>query len=114
MHYTVEAFPHDNYLEISLKGDVLKDTDAEKIQNLIIDYLREYKTKCNAVLIDMRELGRRASITSTFFRTGLVPNDVKYIRVAFLDLMLPQSTIKVAETMYRNKGINVKLFYDYN
>ncbi len=110
MSFTVESFPREKYLLIILKGEIVKDSEAEQMQNLIFESIHNNSNRFNKVIVDARQVGHRSTITSTFFRATQVPKEIKILQLAYVDRDTPESTARVSETMYRNAGSFIKLF----
>ncbi len=112
MSFTVKAVPQDYYLQILIHGEIQKDSDADKMQTQVIELIKNNQLNTSLILVDIQDLDKRASITNTFFRASDVPQEIKKLRIALLEKKEYEEKAKVTETMYRNSGTNLMVFYE--
>ncbi len=113
MSYTLKIIKHEFFLHLVLQGSIEKDAEADKMQEDLIEQLRQHPFKTKLILLDVRDLVGRGSVTNTFFRASSVPNDIKMLRIALLENSENAAKGKIAETMYKNSGTGMQLFTDY-
>lgn len=111
-NYTIKIIQQEHYLHIVVQGNVNHDSDADQMQADMIELIRNHPFKTKLILLDIRQLQGRGSVTNTFFRAASVPNDMKMLRIALLESPEYEQSAKITETMYRNSGANIQLFID--
>lgn len=112
MSYTINLTINNLYHQIDIVGVLLKDTDADDMQIKLIELLRSNPSPTNLLMIDVRLLQFRASVTNTFFRASAIPNDVKSLNVAIIENDEYKDKGTITENMYRNNGLNMRVFFD--
>lgn len=112
MSYTINLTINNLYHQIDIVGVLLKDTDADDMQIKLIELLRNNPSPTNLLMIDVRLLQFRASVTNTFFRASAIPNDVKSLNVAIIENDEYKDKGTITENMYRNNGLNLRVFLD--
>ncbi|GDX47857.1 MAG: hypothetical protein ACK5AS_05210 [Bacteroidota bacterium] len=112
MSYTINLTINNLYHQIDIVGVLLKDTDADDMQIKLIELLRSNPSPTNLLMIDVRLLQFRASVTNTFFRASAIPNDVKSLNVAIIENDEYKDKGTITENMYRNNGLNLRVFLD--
>lgn len=112
MSYTINLTINNLYHQIDIVGVLLKDTDADDLQIKLIELLRSNPSPTNLLMIDVRLLQFRASVTNTFFRASAIPNDVKSLNVAIIENDEYKDKGTITENMYRNNGLNLRVFLD--
>lgn len=110
MSYTINLTINNLYHQIDIVGVLLKDTDADDMQIKLIELLRSNPSPTNLLMIDVRLLQFRASVTNTFFRASAIPNDVKSLNVAIIEYDEYKDKGTITENMYRNNGLNLRVF----
>jgi hypothetical protein len=112
MNYKIKTYPQDYYLQIVVFGEIQKDSDADAMQSEIIKLMQNNSLNTNLILIDIQGLEKRASIANSFFRASSVPIEIKNLRIALLERKEYEAHAKAYETMYRNSGTNLMVFFD--
>lgn len=113
MSYTIRTITNDYYLHVIVHGTVEMDADADKMQTDLINLIRSHPQKKQLILLDIRDLEGRASVTNTFFRAATVPDDIKKLRIALLENPKYAERGKISETMYKNSGTIMQMFTDF-
>jgi hypothetical protein len=109
--YQVSASVNDEILEIILTGeesDITSERMRKEIDNIII------ASNIKNVLIDVRVLRGRLSISGTYERVRNHAPEINHVKLAVLDLPENAEYQKFHENTACNAGLSLKWFTDIN
>lgn len=107
--YQLSASVNDGIVEITIIGELTNKT-LDKLRTEVITILREKNAK--AVLCDVRALKGPNEITTAYFRARSIPQDVKLLPCAIVELKANPDYKTFYETTSANAGQTMKYFTD--
>jgi hypothetical protein len=115
MSYSIKSKNENDCLILTVSGDRTPENIIKIVQDFIQITIKQNRSK---VLIDVRELIGRLTIYQSY---NLIVNLIKRFRgqspvnkLAILDQEVNRSRYRFFETVARNRGINLKAFFQFS